>query len=82
MVKTGRYISTGPGNYKIPSIFDVPNEFNVHLLKNQNNEKIVFGSKGVGEPPLCLGICAFLALRDTVGCDVQLPATTMNVFNK
>ncbi|CAL5975972.1 Xanthine_oxidase / Xanthine dehydrogenase [Hexamita inflata] len=78
--RVGKYTSNGPGNYKVPLICDVPNEFNVHLLKNQYNDKIAYGSKGIGEPPLCLGTAVFLALRDAVGDDLQAPATTLNIW--
>ena len=78
--RTGKYTTNGPGNYKVPSLFDVPCEFNVNLLKRQVNDKIVYGSKGIGEPPLCLGVAAFLALREAAGEDLRAPATIMNVW--
>lgn len=78
--RTGRYFTCGPGNYKVPSIYDIPVEFNLNLMKGQNNNKVVYGSKGIGEPPLCLGVAAFLALREAAGENLKAPASIMNIW--
>lgn len=63
----GRLLTDGPATYKIPTIGDMPAEFNVALLANSTNkEATVFHSKAVGEPPLMLAISAFAAIRDAV----------------
>ena len=62
----GRLFSSGPGTYKIPGFGDIPVKFNVTLLKESENPKVVYSSKGVGEPPLVLSGSVFLALRDAV----------------
>ena len=42
-------------------------EFNIKLLENApNEEKTIFRSKAVGEPPLLLAISHFLALKNAV----------------
>lgn len=85
----GFMFTRGPGNYKIPSFKDIPQKFNVRLLKDKNYShlKTIKSSKGVGEPPLFLGASVFFALRDAVsyarranGCtepltNFQSPAT-------
>jgi xanthine dehydrogenase large subunit len=55
-----------PSTYKIPACSDRPRIFNVALWDRPNREDTVGKSKAVGEPPLMLGISAFLALSDAV----------------
>ena len=41
--------------------------FNVKLLENADNEeKTIFRSKAVGEPPILLAISQFLALKEAI----------------
>uniref|UniRef100_A0AC35U6V0 Xanthine dehydrogenase n=1 Tax=Rhabditophanes sp. KR3021 TaxID=114890 RepID=A0AC35U6V0_9BILA len=56
----------GPGTYKIPSADDVPRHFNVKLLKGSSNNRAIFSSKAVGEPPLHLGSVVFFAIREAI----------------
>lgn len=57
----------GPSTYKIPACRDWPRTFNVRLVSfGANREPTVYRSKAVGEPPLMLGISAFLAIRDAI----------------
>ena len=46
---SGRVLSTGPGMYKIPSAHNIPQEFNVSLLRNSPNPFAVHSSKAIGE---------------------------------
>lgn len=72
--KTGCLSTTGPGTYKLPGFGDIPQEFNVSMLKHDNDGRpiswkhlrSVASSKGVGEPPLFLGATVFFALREAV----------------
>ncbi|EOO00385.1 putative xanthine dehydrogenase protein [Phaeoacremonium minimum UCRPA7] len=72
--KTGNLATMGPGNYKIPGFSDIPQEFNVSMLRHDiNGEPIswkhlrsIQSSKGTGEPPLFLGSTVFFALREAV----------------
>ena len=41
----GTLLTRGPGTYKIPSLGNVPEEFNVSLLRHSNNPRAVFSSK-------------------------------------
>ncbi len=55
-----------PSTYKIPTVGDIPSQFNVQLWQEPNREDNVMQSKAVGEPPFMLAISVFEALRDAV----------------
>jgi xanthine dehydrogenase/oxidase len=55
-----------PGAYKIPAFGDIPDEFNVSLLRGASNPKAVYSSKGIGEPPLFLSSSVFFAVRQAI----------------
>jgi xanthine dehydrogenase/oxidase len=42
---TGMLYSRGPGAYKIPGFADIPQNFNVSLLKGVSNPRAVYSSK-------------------------------------
>ncbi len=78
----GQLLSNSPTTYKIPNISDLPDVFNVRFLDNPHNAVSLRRSKAVGEPPLLLGICVWLAARDALraiaiksGDELSLPAT-------
>ena len=83
----GHLKTHAPSTYKIPACSDRPEMFNVDLWPGQNNQKTVYRSKAVGEPPFMHGISAFLALSNAVSAcgprypDLQAPATSEEVFN-
>ncbi|XP_060788891.1 xanthine dehydrogenase/oxidase [Neoarius graeffei] len=62
----GYLYTRGPGMYKIPAFRDIPTEFKVSLLRDAPNEKAIFSSKAVGEPPLFLAASVFYAIKDAV----------------
>jgi xanthine dehydrogenase large subunit len=62
----GRLRTHAPSTYKIPAVSDRPAIFNVKLWDGENREETVYRSKAVGEPPLMLGISAFLAISDAI----------------
>jgi xanthine dehydrogenase large subunit len=71
----GRLRTHAPSTYKIPCASDAPEVFNVALWDGENREDTVYRSKAVGEPPLMLGISAFLAISDAVAaCGPVYPA--------
>jgi xanthine dehydrogenase large subunit len=84
----GELKTHAPSTYKIPTGRDIPNDFRVALYDGDNQEETIYRSKAVGEPPLMLGISAFLAIRDAIaaagkpGClpPLQAPATPENVL--
>jgi len=65
--KQGRLTTHAPSTYKIPACSDRPEVFNVELWKRGvNRAATIYRSKAVGEPPLMLGISAFMALSDAI----------------
>lgn len=65
--KEGRLRTHGPSTYKIPGSRDVPPVFNCRILADApNRENTILRSKAVGEPPLMLALCVWLAIRDAI----------------
>lgn len=64
--ENGRLLTHAPSTYKIPACSDRPISLNVTLFDNANSENTIHRSKAVGEPPLMLGISAFMAISDAV----------------
>ncbi|KAF2465100.1 uncharacterized protein BDR25DRAFT_295929 [Lindgomyces ingoldianus] len=72
--RSGELFTRGPGTYKIPGFSDIPQIFNVSMLRQDvdgkpltwNHLRSVQSSKGIGEPPLFLGSAVFFALREAV----------------
>lgn len=65
-IPPGFLYTCGPGNYKIPSLNDIPLKFNVSLLKGAPNVKAIHSSKAVGEPPFFLASSVFFAIKDAI----------------
>ncbi|CAH2076757.1 unnamed protein product [Thlaspi arvense] len=65
-IKPGALLTCGPGNYKIPSINDIPFHLNVSLLKGNPNIKAIHSSKAVGEPPFFLASSVFFAIKEAI----------------
>ncbi|KAG9131528.1 hypothetical protein Leryth_022051 [Lithospermum erythrorhizon] len=65
-IPAGCLLTCGPGNYKIPSVNDIPFKFNVSLLKDAPNVKAIHSSKAVGEPPFFLASSVFFAIKDAI----------------
>jgi xanthine dehydrogenase large subunit len=64
--REGRLLTHAPSTYKIPTAFDVPEDFRVSFFENENREPTVWRSKAVGEPPLMLAISVFAAIADAL----------------
>lgn len=64
--KNGYLLSHAPSTYKIPNIQDIPREFNVRLLNNNENKPNVRGTKAAGEPPLLLCLSVWTAIHDAL----------------
>ncbi|XP_073682885.1 xanthine dehydrogenase/oxidase isoform X1 [Garra rufa] len=62
----GYLYTRGPGMYKIPAFGDIPIELKVSLLRDAPNDKAIFSSKAVGEPPLFLAASVFYAIKDAI----------------
>jgi xanthine dehydrogenase large subunit len=64
--QNGRLTTHAPSTYKIPTAFDVPEDFRVSFFENENREDTIWRSKAVGEPPLMLAISVFAAIADAI----------------
>ncbi|KAJ1186484.1 hypothetical protein NDU88_003265 [Pleurodeles waltl] len=62
----GVLYTRGPGQYKIPSVCDIPEQFRVFLLTSSPNPRALYSSKGIGEPALFLGSSVYFAIKDAV----------------
>jgi xanthine dehydrogenase molybdopterin-binding subunit B len=84
----GRLLTHSPDTYKIPTISDMPDVFNVKLLPDSKQKNVIHGAKSVGEPPFMLAISVREALRDAVASfgpsgdqiALALPATCEKVW--
>ena len=64
--KEGKLMSNALSTYKIPDVYSVPKQIQLHFLNTNKDNLAVFHSKAVGEPPLMYGIGAFFALRNAI----------------
>jgi len=62
----GRLQTFSPSTYKIPTISEVPERFNIQLLDRAAQDGVIYGSKAVGEPPLMLAISVREAIRAAI----------------
>ncbi len=62
----GKLRSNALSTYKVPDIYSVPKELDIHFLETQNDNLAIFRSKAVGEPPLMYGIGTYFALRNAI----------------
>jgi xanthine dehydrogenase large subunit len=55
----------------------VPERFNVRILEGVPVRASVYGSKGIGEPPIHLATAAWTALKDAIGsiADHRVPVS-------
>lgn len=58
----GRLVYDSLSSYKVPDIYSVPGVVAVTPLDSEPAPHAIFGSKAVGEPPLCYGISTYFAL--------------------
>eukprot|EP00929_Paragymnodinium_shiwhaense_P013731 TRINITY_DN121581_c0_g1_i1.p1 TRINITY_DN121581_c0_g1~~TRINITY_DN121581_c0_g1_i1.p1 ORF type:complete len:1336 (+),score=353.32 TRINITY_DN121581_c0_g1_i1:112-4119(+) len=64
--QTGVNKGEGTWNYKPPNNKDVPQIFNVELLKGNESSRTLYGSKGIGEAPLVLAYSVVSAVKKAV----------------
>ncbi len=84
---SGALLSHSPTTYKIPNIQDIPDTFNVNVIANDKNTGLnvnVRGSKAVGEPPLCLGVSVWLAVKHALSfvSEAELPRLALPATNE
>ncbi len=64
--KEGKLRSNALSTYKVPDIYSVPKNLDIHFLETANDNLAIFRSKAVGEPPLMYGIGTYFALRNAI----------------
>lgn len=84
--KTGELLSHSPTTYKIPNINDLPEEFHLDWIE-QDNPINVGGSKAVGEPPLLMAISVWCAVKHALQfvsngdiAKLKIPATNEEIL--
>jgi len=67
-LKPGHMLTAGPGNYKLPSLDDIPRNFHVTMMEASITDALtaVHSSRAIGEPPLFLGAATAFAIRDAI----------------
>jgi len=70
-VTTGKLLTDGTWEYKPPTTKDIPVEWNIELYRNESNPVGVYNSKATGEPPLCMGVSCYHALRRAVDASLE-----------
>ncbi|HEY9678356.1 MAG TPA: molybdopterin cofactor-binding domain-containing protein [Drouetiella sp.] len=80
----GALLAYSPTTYKIPNIHDVPPVFNVNIIDNDTNTVNVRGTKAVGEPPFCLGISVWTAVKHALSfvSNSELPRLVLPATNE
>lgn len=84
----GRLATVNASTYKLPTVGECPEDFNVRLLPKATEPGVVYGSKAVGEPPLMLAFSVREALRDAIAAygdspkvvELPSPATPEQVY--
>ena len=74
--KEGRLRSNALSTYKVPDVYSVPKEIEIHFLQTDKDNMAILRSKAVGEPPLMYGMGTYFALHNAVKAfnpDAQIP---------
>ena len=67
--KEGKLQSEGHDTYLVPTMADIPPVFNVTLLRRDipiENRRLLYSSKGVGEPPYMSGVSTYFSIKMAV----------------
>ncbi len=87
----GLLLSHAPSTYKIPNIQDIPREYKIELIENDENYMSVRGTKAVGEPPLLLSLSVWTAVQNALSYlpiyedtypSMSIPATNEAILRK
>lgn len=71
----GRLLTDSLDNYKIPGIYDIPDNYHIALYQGNPEPLNIQNSRAIGEPPLIYGLSVWLALQDARGTSLPIPAT-------
>ena len=63
---SGASLTNGTWEYHLPTAKDIPADFRITFQQNNPNPVGVFGSKCIGEPPLCLTPSVAFAVKRAV----------------
>ncbi|KAJ8719323.1 hypothetical protein PYW08_011498 [Mythimna loreyi] len=63
---TGELLTDRTWNYHPPLARDIPQDWRVYFRKNSYSSDDIFGSKCIGEPPICMAVVVALALREAI----------------
>jgi xanthine dehydrogenase/oxidase len=64
--ETGRCLTNGTWDYKVPTTRDIPLDFKITFLKNNPNPNAILGSKAIGEPPIILSNSIYFAIKNAI----------------
>ncbi len=64
--KKGMLKSNTLATYKIPDVYFVPKELDVHFLNTKHDNLAILKSKAVGEPPLMYGLGAYFSIINAI----------------
>ncbi|XP_026741623.1 xanthine dehydrogenase/oxidase-like [Trichoplusia ni] len=64
--KNGELLTDRTWNYHVPLCRDIPQDLRVYFRKNSYTEDAIFGSKCIGEPPICMSIVIAFAIREAI----------------
>ncbi|MEA1972276.1 MAG: molybdopterin cofactor-binding domain-containing protein, partial [Candidatus Cloacimonadota bacterium] len=62
----GKFKATSTSTYKIPTINDIPQTFEINMLDIERDDSSVLKSKAVGEPPFIYGLSGWLAIYNAI----------------
>ena len=79
----GQILTFAPSTYKIPTIAEIPEHFEIELLEKAAQKGVIYGSKAIGEPPFMTAVSVREAIKDAVAAfavkngpvKLALPAT-------
>ncbi|KAJ8719327.1 hypothetical protein PYW08_011502 [Mythimna loreyi] len=63
--ETGAMLTDRSWDYHLQQARDIPQTFNVTFRNSHSNDRIL-GSKGLGEPPVCLAVVVPFAIREAI----------------
>ncbi|XP_050550274.1 uncharacterized protein LOC118267951 [Spodoptera frugiperda] len=63
---TGELLTNRTWNYHVPLARDIPQDWRIYFRKNSYTEDIIFGTKCIGEPPICMAVVVAFALREAI----------------
>ncbi|XP_060804033.1 uncharacterized protein LOC106135750 isoform X2 [Amyelois transitella] len=63
---TGELLTDRTWNYYVPQARDIPFDFRIYFKKDSFSNDVIFGSKAIGEPPMCMAVSLTFAIREAL----------------